>query len=304
MIGAHAHPGAGPAQLRAWWRCEPVPGCAGGDWVDVVALPRGALAVTIGDAAGHDGQARALAAVLRSAIRRELLRGLDPGDVLARALTEIAALSDMGEMFATAFVAVVDPITGRVRYASAGHPAPVFMPDEDGRAKGCGSAQVLPGGGPVLSDLFAGRNLWPTRSTTLAVGDRLALFTDGITEARDQHGTQFGMSPLLAHRLRALPPEQIVPALFAEVGAYSPGRPRDDQAVIVLARVAARPARPTAPAVGHAVVVPGPARPAARRGAQVFVPAGATRRYGMGGGGTPGDPGLVALTNVHGTVPR
>ncbi|WP_163549342.1 PP2C family protein-serine/threonine phosphatase [Candidatus Frankia nodulisporulans] len=309
MIGAHAHPGVGPAQLRAWWRCEPVPGCAGGDWIDVIDLPGGALALTIGDASGHDGQARALATVLRSAVRRELLRGLDPGDVLARTLAEVAALSDMGEMFATTFVAVVDPITGRMRYASAGHPSPVLIPGENDKATGYGAqgyeaTRVLPVGGPVLSDLFAGRSLWPTRSTTLAVGDRLVLFTDGITEARDQHGAQFGMSPLLAHRLCALPSERIVAALFTEVAAHSPGRPRDDQAMVVLARVASQPARPAVPTPGHTFVLRGPARPAARGGTPVLVPAGATHRYGTGGGGGPGGPAPMAVTNFRGTVPR
>ncbi|MCK9893954.1 serine/threonine-protein phosphatase [Frankia sp. AgB32] len=90
--------------------------------------------------------------------------------MLREALGEVAALSDMNEMFATAFVAVVDPGSGQLRYASAGHPAPVLIP---GSGDPDGAARTLPVSGPVLCDLFAGRRLWSTRSVTLGPGDRL-----------------------------------------------------------------------------------------------------------------------------------
>src|SRR6185369_464740 len=106
--------------ISAWWRiCPSQPGRMSGDWIDVVDLADGRVALAIGDAAGHDDQASALALVLRSLMHRRLRAGADPADVVSGALDEITELGDMGERFATAFVAIAEP-DGTVIYANAG----------------------------------------------------------------------------------------------------------------------------------------------------------------------------------------
>jgi len=245
MMVTFAGDQAGIPGLRVWWLLEPASGSLSGDWIDVVRVPGGRVGLTIGDAAGHDGQAAALAGVFRAVMRTALLDGLEPDEVLGRALDEAAALGDMGEMFATAFVAVMDLSTGVVTYANAGHPAPVVVP---GRGGGSWAVRQLGATGPVLSDLFAGSRLWSSRQVALAADDRLLLYTDGLVEARDADGRPFGTAPLFRGRYRTVPVDQLLAVLFAEAKAHRPGRPCDDRSMAVLARVA--PGAPCSPAAG------------------------------------------------------
>ncbi|ABW16269.1 hypothetical protein Franean1_6935 [Parafrankia sp. EAN1pec] len=82
--------------IRASWRISPSrPGAMCGDWIDVVRLADGQLAVSMGDAAGHGDQAAALALVLRRLLRDQLLGGADPGRALGGALAEVAELGSL-----------------------------------------------------------------------------------------------------------------------------------------------------------------------------------------------------------------
>jgi serine phosphatase RsbU (regulator of sigma subunit) len=205
-----------------------------GDWIDVVDLADGRVALAIGDAAGHDDQASALALVLRSLMHRRLRAGADPADVVSGALDEITELGDMGERFATAFVAIAEP-DGTVIYANAGHPPPVVLPGPGaGRQR-----QPLAATGPIISDLFAGTAIWSTRTLRLEPGDALLLYTDGLTEARDAAGTQFGLARLTAEGTRPATCSAVLDHVFAEVTAYA-SRPADDRSALVLAPTAGR----------------------------------------------------------------
>jgi serine phosphatase RsbU (regulator of sigma subunit) len=198
MMATYLGRGIGVAGLRVWWSEVPAAGPPGGDWIDVVCDPDGRVALTIGHAVGQDGQASALAGVLLAVMRTALLAGQDPDEVLASALDEVAALGDVGEMYATAFVALADPVTGRLTYANAGHPVPVPLP-------GAGPSGSLYATGPILSDLFAGRRLWSTRRIDLAKGDQLLLFTDRSTGTRDADGCRFASEQIGAGRRRFAP---------------------------------------------------------------------------------------------------
>jgi serine phosphatase RsbU (regulator of sigma subunit) len=230
----------GTGGLQVWWQLEPADGSLGGDWFDFVRLPEGRVALVIGDAAGHDGQAAALAGVLRAVMRVALLDGLEPDEVFGRALDEVAVLGDMGEMYATGFIAVADLSTGSLTYANAGHPAAVILPGRHAEGQ---QARELQATGPVLSDLFAGSRLWSNRQTALAVDDRLLVYTDGVTETRTADGRPFGTRPFFAPRHRTVSAGQLIEALLAEVRNHQPGRPADDRSMAVLARVAS----PTSP---------------------------------------------------------
>ncbi|EFC80416.1 PP2C family protein-serine/threonine phosphatase [Parafrankia sp. EUN1f] len=228
--------------LSASWRKRPSqPGSAGGDWVDVLRLAGGRLAVSMGDAAGHDGQAAALALLLSRLLRDRLQLGTDPGQALAGALAEIADLGDMGEMYATAFVAIAEA-DGTVTYANAGHPAPVVLNGEPSReADGPAPGRLLGPTGPLLSDLFAGTTIWSNRTLRLGPGESLLLYTDGLAEARNAAGAEFGLARLVTAGSRRnagrgrTDGADVLDRLFTEVATFT-RRAADDRSALVLSR--------------------------------------------------------------------
>ena len=97
----------------------------GGDWYDVIELPGGQIGLAIGDVAGHGLRAAALMGQLRTGLRAYALEGHAPGETLKRLDRLLQTISGGG--MATAAYAVIDPETGTLHYASAGHPPPVII---------------------------------------------------------------------------------------------------------------------------------------------------------------------------------
>jgi anti-sigma regulatory factor (Ser/Thr protein kinase) len=160
----------------------------GGDWYDVVDLPGGLVGVAIGDVAGHGVRAAALMGQLRTALRAYALDGYPPGEALKRLDRLLHTVR--GEGMATAAYAVVDPLTGTVRIASAGHLPPIVV-------SGSGEARVLevvPA--PPLGTLPFGTYL--ETETTVGPGEALMLYTDGLVERRREPLTA-GIERLRAH---------------------------------------------------------------------------------------------------------
>jgi two-component system, chemotaxis family, sensor kinase Cph1 len=144
----------------------------GGDWYDLVLLPGGRVSVVLGDVAGHGVGAASVTAQLRHALRAYLLASPGPAAALERLDALIASL--LPEELATAVVAELDPSTGRLLVASAGH-LPVLL---------------LTGDGPSLvrgGDRALGMRPGPYQETALHLraGDRVVLFSDGLVETRD-----------------------------------------------------------------------------------------------------------------------
>jgi serine phosphatase RsbU (regulator of sigma subunit)/GAF domain-containing protein len=146
----------------------------GGDWYDLVPLPSGRLAIVLGDVAGHGLAAASVTVQLRHALRAHLLRDRGPAAALQGLGGVIAALLP-GEL-ATAVVAELDPGTGDVAVANAGH-LPVLHATADG-------VRLLgEGRGPALG-LLDEVEYAETR-LRLAGPDRLLLYSDGLVERRD-----------------------------------------------------------------------------------------------------------------------
>ena len=138
------------AAIEAVGRLDPAEGVLAGDWYDLIKIGE-TLAVIVGDVSGHGPASAVLALRLRAVIASMLANGATPGDALAAAATHIA--DDTPELFATIFVAVLDPVSRSVRYASAGHPAALL------RRAGAESPtrKELPPTGPLISPIVA---LW------------------------------------------------------------------------------------------------------------------------------------------------
>ncbi|MGR6965244.1 SpoIIE family protein phosphatase [Geodermatophilus sp. URMC 61] len=146
----------------------------GGDWYDLVPLPSGRLAIVLGDVAGHGLAAASVTAQLRHALRAHLLRDRGPAAAL-QGLGEVIAALLPGEL-ATAVVAELDPETGEVAVANAGH-LPVLHAAADG------VRLLFEGRGPALG-LLDEVDYAETR-VRLAGPDRLLLYSDGLVERRD-----------------------------------------------------------------------------------------------------------------------
>ncbi|MEW2372040.1 SpoIIE family protein phosphatase [Streptomyces sp. NPDC006656] len=201
----------------------------GGDWYDVIALPDGRVALVVGDVMGHGVPAAASMGRLRITARAVARHIPDPEGLLAEL---DAAATEAGIELATCVYAVYDPRTGHARIANAGHPPPLVR-HPDGTVETLDDVLGVP--------LGVGGVPFGSTRTALPDGAVLALYTDGLVEARGQD-IDAGIDALRAELARAGGPlereaDRILAALLPD-GAT-------DDTVLVLARL--RHARPGAP---------------------------------------------------------
>jgi sigma-B regulation protein RsbU (phosphoserine phosphatase) len=166
----------------------------GGDFYDVFALPDGRVACVIADVSGKGMGAALFMAVSRTVLRTMASLTPDPGECLRRANARLVA-ENASLLFVTVFYAVVDPRSGQVVYGNAGHNPPVLV----NRHAGVRSLEMA--ASPPL-----GIDEWveyATRTLTMEPGERLFLYTDGITEAMTHDLEEFGETRLFAALLGA-----------------------------------------------------------------------------------------------------
>ncbi|HEY6836500.1 MAG TPA: SpoIIE family protein phosphatase [Gaiellaceae bacterium] len=198
----------------------------GGDVYDFLELPDARLAVVLGDVTGHGIDAAADMAMAKFVFRSLAREHSEPGDFLAAA-NEIV-LGEIGAgKFITLLYLTVDPRSGEVACASAGHPAPrVVRRGAEPEAIGVsGLALGIDGG-----------QRYETAHLRLEPGATLVLYTDGLPEAR-QAGELYGVQRLDAAILESieLAPRELAEALAADCRAFA-GELGDDLAVVVLRR--------------------------------------------------------------------
>ena len=146
----------------------------GGDFYDVVALPSGDVVVAVGDVIGHDMAAAATMGQLRSAVRALVTQADGPGALL-EALQDGWELLDL-ERMATMVVAWLEPRTGALRVATAGHFPPLLVADGHAELVDVDPAPLLGAAeGPV-----------PEWRGTLPAGTTMLMFTDGQVEVRSE----------------------------------------------------------------------------------------------------------------------
>ncbi|AUG79014.1 hypothetical protein CFP65_4260 [Kitasatospora sp. MMS16-BH015] len=145
----------------------------GGDWYDLLRLPDGLVGLVIGDVQGHNAEASAVMGQLRSGLRAYATDGHDPAATLARTSRLLAELDT--DLFATCLYLTLDPATGELRGARAGHPPPVRI------AEGAATELELPGGPPLGVDP---EGSYPLVTGGLGPGETLLVYTDGLVEDR------------------------------------------------------------------------------------------------------------------------
>lgn len=199
-----------------------------GDFYDVVA-DGATLILAVADVEGKSVPAALLTAMLQASIRTQagLLRS--PAAIVARVNELVCQRVDHVQQFATFFLAQVDE-SGRLCYTNAGHNPPLLLgPD--------GAIRRLERGGMMLGVM----DVAPYEEETLSLspGDRLVVYTDGISERTDPSGEEYGDERLLAS-LRTLPAglpaRVVVERSLAALEAFAGGvEPADDQTLMVLA---------------------------------------------------------------------
>ncbi len=196
----------------------------GGDFFDVFEMADGRVGALVGDVSGKGLEAAVLTSIIKDTIRAYAHDTPSPAAAIARAnvvLGEAAKLPD----FASVFFAVIDPSAGSLTYCNAGHPpAAVIGPGQ--------GARLLEGASPIIGafpDLE-----YEDRSVTLEPAETVLLYTDGVTEARDERGEFFGEERLVAalEEARSTDCAALPGEVFARVMEFTRGRLTDDIALL------------------------------------------------------------------------
>ena len=197
-----------------------------GDFFEYFDLPSGDFAVVFGDVAGKGPAAAILASMLQGIFAVEAPRASGPSAALT--LANGALLRHRLEtQFATVVYAVLSA-DGRLTYSNAGHNAPMVMTG--------GKMKRLEAGGPILGAFTEVK--YTEESLQLKAGDSILMFTDGVTEAPDRAGEEFGENRLLSvFRSHAgLKPADLVVRILAAAQHHSQGVEQSDDMTVVAIR--------------------------------------------------------------------
>jgi serine phosphatase RsbU (regulator of sigma subunit) len=203
----------------------------GGDFLDVVSLPRQGLALIIGDVSGHGPTAAALGATLRATWQGLVVSGADRATIRATLDATIVRERRDEDAFATACLAWIDRVGDwdRLHFLNIAHPLPLLVGDE---AVPLAALPSLPMG-------VGGEARWEPAIVRLTPPWTLVFYTDGLVEglAAPDSPERFGEAGLVSHLSHHSPmDEAAVNELLAHVEAANAGPMDDDVALVVVSR--------------------------------------------------------------------
>lgn len=205
---------------------------AGGDYFDVFRLPEGRFGLLIADVSGHGTPAAVMMAITHS-LAHSYPGPTQPPARMLEFLNQHLVDRYTGDSgtFVTAFYAVYEPRERRLCWSSAGHNPPRLQRAADGFVRGLDGAVRPPIG------ILDGQE-YVEDAVTLEPGDRLVLYTDGLSEARSPDGAFFGVDGLdRVIRDCDQGSEELVASLLEEVSLFTHGAPAHDDRTLLVAKV-------------------------------------------------------------------
>jgi serine phosphatase RsbU (regulator of sigma subunit) len=215
-----------------------IPGCAGagrmlpattmgGDFYDYIELRDGRIGLVVGDVSGKGVPAAFFMAVARTNLREIAIHSSGPGECLTRTNQVLLEQNPM-DLFVTLFYGVFDPSSGLLTYANAGHNPPCLR-------RADGAVELLAGAPGLVLGAMPGIT-YRDHLVQVRSGDRLVLYTDGVTEAFNPAGEEYGMERLLvdvgAHGGAAA--AALVERIFEQVRIFAGEAPQSDDITLTV----------------------------------------------------------------------
>jgi sigma-B regulation protein RsbU (phosphoserine phosphatase) len=216
-------------------RYEPMTEVAG-DLYDYRAMGESRLGILVADVSGHGVSAALIASMVKVAFQAQADHLEEPARVL-EGMNRILG-DQLGSQYVTAGYAFLDTEAGQLRYAGAAHPALLILASGESEVVGLTENGLMLGPFPDAT--------YESIRRPLTQGDRIVMTTDGLLEATDGAGRQFGDErlPLLLAASGDLSAEELAGRLVEEVHAWSIGQ-QDDDLTVVVVDVQATPDLPT-----------------------------------------------------------
>ncbi len=210
------------------WPCDET----SGDYFDVIPYGDGRLALVVGDVSGHGLGPALIMASTRALLHSSLVTRPDLEDVV-NTINVYLERDIPANAFMSFFLGSLDPATRSFEYVSAGHNPPLLSGTD-------GSIEELERTGPVLG-VLPEASYTVSAPRTLAAGNTLMLYTDGIFEAGNGKGEMYGEERLqasfAAHCAAGIPASAILDGVLADLTAFVDGEPFDDDVTCLIVRV-------------------------------------------------------------------
>ena len=183
----------------------------GGDFFDVVYLSNGCIGLAVADVSDKGVPAALFMMASRTLLKAAALGLKSPGQAL-REVNDLLYDDNDAMMFVTLLYAVYNPATGELTYANGGHNEPLIVhPD--------GNSSILPGTNGIALGVVSGMD-YQEKTISIAPGDAIVFYTDGVTEAVDTSEEEFGL-PRLQEVFSSNPPTDAKAATESVFGAVS-----------------------------------------------------------------------------------
>lgn len=200
----------------------------GGDYYDYLPWADGRVAVALGDVSGKAMPAALLMTSLQARVRVLAEQSTDVAEMLTR-LNKHTAANCPSNRFITFFIATIDVASGALTYANAGHNPPMLV-------RRNGEIEMLTGGG-IIMGLFP-KARYEAYESQLNKGDALVIFSDGVTEATNSAGDEYGeerLAALLKNNI-SLSAARLASAITKDVDDFVAGAPTADDLTLVVMR--------------------------------------------------------------------